>query len=82
MLYLVAKASHVGADVDGLAYSLHRPTACDCQTRGQRPLTDVAPIYLITKLLQKVLVPMPVHTLPLLGKGTESPDRHRPVQSP
>jgi hypothetical protein len=26
MLYLVAKPSHVGVDVDGLAYSLHCPT--------------------------------------------------------
>jgi hypothetical protein len=26
--YLVAKPSHVGVDVDGLACPLHRPTAC------------------------------------------------------
>jgi hypothetical protein len=28
LLYLAAKPSHVGADVDGLACSLHRPMAC------------------------------------------------------
>jgi hypothetical protein len=27
-LYLDAKPSHVEADVDGLAYHLHRPTNC------------------------------------------------------
>jgi hypothetical protein len=34
MLYLVSRPSHVGADVDGLAYSLHYPTACGSPTRG------------------------------------------------
>jgi hypothetical protein len=34
MLNLVAKTSHVGVDVDGLAYSLHHPMACGWQTRG------------------------------------------------
>jgi hypothetical protein len=29
LLYLDAKPSHVGANVDGLAYCLHRPTDCD-----------------------------------------------------
>jgi hypothetical protein len=33
MLYLVAKPSHVGADADGLACSLHHPTAYGWQTR-------------------------------------------------
>jgi hypothetical protein len=27
-LYLYAKSSYVGADVDGLAYRLHHPTDC------------------------------------------------------
>jgi hypothetical protein len=29
VLYLDAKLSHVGVDVDGLAYHLHRPMYCD-----------------------------------------------------
>jgi hypothetical protein len=33
-LYMMAKSSHVGVDVDRLAYPLHRPTVCSCQTRG------------------------------------------------
>jgi hypothetical protein len=27
-LYLAAKCSHMGVDVDGLAFSLHHPTVC------------------------------------------------------
>jgi hypothetical protein len=34
-LYLAAKPSHVGVDVDELACPLHHPTACSCQMRGQ-----------------------------------------------
>jgi hypothetical protein len=34
-LYLDAKPSHVGVDVDGIACSLHRPTVCNSQRRGQ-----------------------------------------------
>jgi hypothetical protein len=37
-LDLVAHPSHVGVDVDGLAYPLHRPMACSHQTRRQRLL--------------------------------------------
>jgi hypothetical protein len=33
-IYLVAKPSHVGVDVDGLAYPLHCPTFHSCQMRG------------------------------------------------
>jgi hypothetical protein len=33
-LYLVAKPSHVGIDVDGLSCPLHRPTIRSCQMRG------------------------------------------------
>jgi hypothetical protein len=33
-LYLAAKPSHVGVDVDGLAFPLHRPTTYSRQTRG------------------------------------------------
>jgi hypothetical protein len=39
-LYLTAKPSHVGVDVDGLAYPLHRPMVCDHQTRGLSFLSD------------------------------------------
>jgi hypothetical protein len=34
-LYLAAKPSHAGDDVDGLAYPLHHPMACSHQKRGQ-----------------------------------------------
>jgi hypothetical protein len=34
LLYLVAKPSHVGVDVDRLTCPLHRPMACGRQTRG------------------------------------------------
>jgi hypothetical protein len=43
MFYLVAKPSHMGADVDSLACSLHRPTICIHQRGGQSFLTGVAP---------------------------------------
>jgi hypothetical protein len=33
-LYLVAKPSHVGVNVDGLACPLHRLMAYSCQMRG------------------------------------------------
>jgi hypothetical protein len=41
-LYLVAKPSQVGVDVDGLAYPLHRPMVCGRQTRGQSFLSGAA----------------------------------------
>jgi hypothetical protein len=43
MLYLVAKPSHMEADLDGLAYYLHRPTVCSRQWGGQSFLTSTAP---------------------------------------
>jgi hypothetical protein len=39
MLYLAAKPSHVGANVDGLACSLHHPTAYNHQRGGHCCLT-------------------------------------------
>jgi hypothetical protein len=33
-LYLTAKPSYVGVNVDGIACLLHRPTVCNHQTRG------------------------------------------------
>jgi hypothetical protein len=33
--YLVAKSSHTGVDVNGLACPLHHPMACSRQIRGQ-----------------------------------------------
>jgi hypothetical protein len=41
-LYLAAKTSHMGVDVDGLACPLHRPTVYYHQTRGQSFLSDAA----------------------------------------
>jgi hypothetical protein len=41
--FLAAKPSHVGADVDGLACFLHRPTVYGCQTRGQSFPTGATP---------------------------------------
>jgi hypothetical protein len=34
-LYLAAKPSHMGVNMDRLTYPLHRPTVCGRQTRGQ-----------------------------------------------
>jgi hypothetical protein len=45
MFYLVAKSSHVGADVDGSACSLQRPMVCSHQRGGQSFLRGVAPSY-------------------------------------
>jgi hypothetical protein len=45
LLYLATKPAHVGIDVDGLAYPLHRPMACGCQTRGQGLLPGTALSY-------------------------------------
>jgi hypothetical protein len=41
-LYLPAKPSHVGVDVDGLACSLHCLTVCDRQTKGYDFLSGAA----------------------------------------
>jgi hypothetical protein len=41
-LYLAAKPFCVGVDVDGLAYPLHCPMVCSCQTRGHGFLLDAA----------------------------------------
>jgi hypothetical protein len=43
MLYLATKPSHVGANVDGLAYSLYRPMVCSRQRGGKSFLTCVVP---------------------------------------
>jgi hypothetical protein len=40
-LYLMATPSHMGVDVDGLAYPLHQPTVRSCQMRGQGLLLGV-----------------------------------------
>jgi hypothetical protein len=40
-LYLASKPSHVGVDVDELAYPLHCHMACSHQTRGQGLLPGV-----------------------------------------
>jgi hypothetical protein len=40
--YLAAKPSHMSVNVDGLAYPLHHPTVCICQTRGQGFLSGAA----------------------------------------
>jgi hypothetical protein len=45
MIFLVAKPSHVGADVDNLAYSLHHPTVCSHQRDGQSFLIGSASSY-------------------------------------
>jgi hypothetical protein len=44
-LYLATKPTHVGADVDGLAFFLYRPTVYHCQTRGQSFLTGATPSH-------------------------------------
>jgi hypothetical protein len=41
-LYLAGKPSHMGADVDELAYLLHGPIVYDRQTRGQSFMSGAA----------------------------------------
>jgi hypothetical protein len=40
-VYLAAKPSHVGVDLDGLAYLLHHPMVYSHQTRGHSLLSSV-----------------------------------------
>jgi hypothetical protein len=40
-LFLGAKPSHMGVNVDGLAYPLHRPMTSSCQMRGQGLLPGI-----------------------------------------
>jgi hypothetical protein len=40
-LYMAAKPSHMGVDVDGLACPLHHPMTWSCQTRGHGLLPGV-----------------------------------------
>jgi hypothetical protein len=40
-LCFMAMLSHVGVDVDGLAYPLHRPTVHSYQMKGQSLLPNV-----------------------------------------
>jgi hypothetical protein len=47
-LYLIAKPSHVGVNVDGLAYPLHRSMVYDRQVRGQSFLSGAALSHHIT----------------------------------
>jgi hypothetical protein len=44
-LYLATKPSHVGVDVDGLAYPMHCPMVYIHQMRGQGFLSDVALVH-------------------------------------
>jgi hypothetical protein len=41
LLYLAAKPTHMGVDMDVLAYPLHRPKVCGRQTRVQGLLSGV-----------------------------------------
>jgi hypothetical protein len=56
-LYLAAKPSYMGVDVDGLSCSLRCPTAYGCQTRAQSSLSSIVLLYLVTKLL--LIEPLP-----------------------
>jgi hypothetical protein len=47
-LYLAAKPSHVGVDVNDLAYYMHRPTVCRRQTRRQSLLFGAALFHHVT----------------------------------
>jgi hypothetical protein len=44
-LYLAAKPSRVGVDVDGLAYHQHRPMVYNHQMRGQGFFSGVIPSH-------------------------------------
>jgi hypothetical protein len=65
MLYLAAKPSHVGVDVD---------KACLPPALSYCPLTDTVLLCLATKILLRVPPPMLVHTLLLSDKGKDSSD--------
>jgi hypothetical protein len=41
-VFLAAKPSHMGVDVNGLAYPLHHPTTCSHQMSQQGPLLGTA----------------------------------------
>jgi hypothetical protein len=74
--------SHMGVDVDRLAYRLHRPIAYGCQIRAHGPLTDAALHYLIAKIPPWAPLPEWARTLWLSDKGVESLLRCCLVQSP
>jgi hypothetical protein len=47
-LYLAAKPSHMGVDVDSLACYLHHPMVCGHQTSGQSFLSSAALSHRVT----------------------------------
>jgi hypothetical protein len=53
-LYLATKPSHMGGDMDGLAYSLHWPTVHSCQPMGQ----NLPVMRRLVLSLQKAVVPV------------------------
>jgi hypothetical protein len=46
-LYLASKLSHVGVDVDELAYPLHQPIARSCLARGPGLFARCYPVLLL-----------------------------------
>jgi hypothetical protein len=58
-LFLVAKPSHMGVDIDGLSCSLHRPTTCVYQTRAQSSWFKTILPYLAAMLLLREPLPKP-----------------------
>jgi hypothetical protein len=78
-LYLPAKPSYVGVNVDGLSYHLRSPTAYGCQTRAQSSLFGTVLLYLVVKLLLRGPLPKRARMLRPSGWDSESFDRHHLV---
>jgi hypothetical protein len=56
-LYLAAKPSQLGVDVDELSCPLHHPTAYRCQTIMQSSWFVTVLLYFVTKLLLREPLP-------------------------
>jgi hypothetical protein len=74
-LYLTAKPSNVGVDVDGLSCPLHCPTVYGCQTTAQSSLSGTVLPYLVAKLILREPLPTRARMLRPSGWGLESLDR-------
>jgi hypothetical protein len=78
-LYLAAKPSHKGVDIDELSCPLHRPIACGCQSRVQSSWSGTVLLYLVAKLFLRESVPQRGHMLLLTAWGLEPMDWHHLV---
>jgi hypothetical protein len=79
--YMVAKSSHTGADVDGLAYPLHHSTICMHQMRGQRFLPGAISSRHVAvgggALLEDVKPPVTPHVTKIIIKSLKMQLSHK-----